>query len=297
VTELLVFLQKLLPLWAVAVVFGVGYLIVLLKKASGAFLDIAKQQADFLKDRLEVVDKSTGIFARTIDQQEKEIKGLREHLERLGADVHSTRETDARLSIHELTVISQGIEKLSTAQVELRRLITQSPARLPTSTPTASAPAVVSVRAELDRAIKARDLSIYPILVLSIPGAALIVERLQRAGYAASLYESKYHRDDPDDAQEGIWVGAMMPPGNAIEAIQIARREWPRLKYVHLSTDAGGPEDTHYTMFIGGSSHAALGHLGCLAWSENDFEALAIGMSFDELHSFIKQRYRAERVP
>ena len=60
---LLEFLKDLLPVWATLLVLGFGYLVYLVKNASDRFLDIADKQTDYLKDRVDVVDKSTVIFS------------------------------------------------------------------------------------------------------------------------------------------------------------------------------------------------------------------------------------------
>src|SRR6185437_357172 len=91
-------LAKLLPLWAVVGLVGFGYLVILLKRASDRFAELAATQATFMKERVEVVDKSTTIFQRTIEQQEKEVKRLTDQVLKLTQELQNVRTTDARLA-------------------------------------------------------------------------------------------------------------------------------------------------------------------------------------------------------
>jgi hypothetical protein len=297
--EILAFLEKLLPVWAMLLVGGFGYLLVLLKRASDRFTEIADRQNEYMKDRVDALDKSTGIFTRTIDQQEKEIQTLQEQLRRISANVQATRETDARLSVQELTLLAQGMERLAAVQNETLRLVAaKSNSNLELRAPVEPETHLADrVQTDLRRAIRARDLSIYPVLVAGIRGAKKIVTRLREAGYAASLYAPETKSDAAHS--EGIWVGAALPPDMAIEMIKLARSVWPFLKYVHLSTDSDGPEETHTTMFLGGSSESAKGFLGCLPWTDQDFDGLSEEMAVADFHAYIRRHYRtdAKRKP
>jgi hypothetical protein len=295
--ELLSLLRQLLPVWAVLLLIGFGYLIVLIKKASDRFLDIATKQADYLKDRVDVVDKSTGIFTRTIDQQEKEIKQLNDQVDRLSADLQTTRQTDARLSIQELTVISSSIEQLSRGQEQLFGLLT------PYQGTATEREAILHVQGELvgsltegiPRAMRARDLSIYPILVNDLPKAEQLIDRLREKGYAASLYEDELSeiRQHPraSDESGAIWLGAKVPPENAVEIIRIARDHSPFLKYLHLSTDSNGPEETDYQVFLGGATSSAVGFMNCHPWKDADFALMSPNMGAPDLHALIRRFY------
>src|SRR5258708_15578825 len=287
-TELLSLLRQLLPVWAVLLVFGFGYLIVLIKKASDRFLDIATKQADYLKDRVDVVDKSTGIFTRTIDQQEKEIKQLNNQVDRLSSNLQTTRQTEARLSIQELTVISTSIEQLSRGQEQLFGLLTphQGTASEREAIRYVQGELVGSLTEGIPRAMRARDLSVYPILVNRLSKADQLVNQLRAMGYAASLYdeespdEEEYSgEEDYSDEHEhlgprgpegsaAIWLGAKVPPEYAVEIIRAARDNWPFLKYVHLSTDSNDPDEMHHQVFLGGATSSATSFLNCLPWGD-----------------------------
>lgn len=294
-TDILSLLKELLPVWALMLVAGFGYLLILFKRASDRFLDLASKQADYLKDRVEVVDKSTGIFARTIDQQEKEILRLTDQVARLGGDLQNARETDARLSRQELEVLSESIEFLSTDQQDLRRML----AKLPTTTLSQLTPgsADESVKRALEtgipNAIRARDLSVYSIVLTRMSGASALVDRLREKGYAASLYPAEDGSDEPSKC-EGIWLGAAIPASIAINVIGIVRNAWPFLKYVHLSSDSdSAPDSIHTQIYVGGATLSATTFLGCRPWTDLDFANLRSDMSNDELHNYVRSRYKA----
>ncbi len=264
---ILSFLKDLLPVWALLLVAGFGYLLVLIRRASDRFLEIAAKQADYLKDRIDVVDKSTGIFTSTIEQQEKEITRLTEAVGRLGAQVQNSRETDARLSVQELQVLASSIDQLSTGQEELRRLIA-GPRQVHSDHADQPPPTSewrllrTAIDTALPKAIRARDLSVYSISMSPLEGANRLLDILRADGYAASLYEPE-RKSVPSDS-EGIWLGAAVPPSIAVDVITKARKVWPFMKYVHLSSDSGGPDETHTSIYLGGATSSATGFLKCL---------------------------------
>src|ERR1051325_2724951 len=192
-------LSKLMPVWAAVGLVGFGYLVILIKRASDRFLDIATAQATFMRERVDVVDKSTVIFQRTIDQQEKEVKHLTEQLSKLRVELQTVRETEARLSMSELKLISSGMERLLEAQeaieVAVRTSVALPPSKLIND----------ELRSDIEKAIRARDLSIYPVSVAPMPGAEEFVETMREAGFAASIYHVS--EDDPDDTDDNSQIG------------------------------------------------------------------------------------------
>jgi hypothetical protein len=292
-TELLGVLKDLLPLWAVVLLFGFGYLIVLVKRASDRFLDIAEKQTKYLTDRVDVVDKSTAIFTRTIDQQEKEIRRLNDQVGRLSADLKANRETDARLSVVELTLLSDrldALERAAAGRAAKAGTRTSGAARRPTtSTSTPDDPA-------LARAIRARDLSVYPILLSPVVGADALIDDLRGMGYAASIYDVAGEEDSMPENSGGIWLGSDVPAENAVEIISTARRHWPFLAYVHLSVDSQAPSESHSEVYLGGSTESATSFLGCLRWTDEDFSSLSPTMTLQQLHAKVRSRYRFQQT-
>jgi hypothetical protein len=296
VSDVLSLLKDLIPIWLILLLVGFGYLVVLIKSASDRFLELAEKQSDFLKDRLDVVDKSTGIFTRTIEQQEKEIAKLTEEVGRLGSDLQNTRETDARLSVQELKVLSSIVQRLSVGQQELFSRLggrqSLPMVREPAVPPTRQLPD--EIRDEIPKAIRARDLSIYSISLTPMKGSRELVTELRESGYAASLYGEESDRLEarPED-QAAIWVGAAVPPNIVVDVITIARRQWPYLRYVHLSSDgdSSAPEYIHTQIYLGGSTGSAITFLKCRPWDHDDFTRLSNAMTTEELHQYIRARY------
>ena len=81
------------------------YLVVLFYRFSRESMAASRQQAEDLKGRFDVVDKSVGVFTRTIDQQEKEIAKLRNDLK---IAVDSTKQQEGRLDEQELVIYSMS---------------------------------------------------------------------------------------------------------------------------------------------------------------------------------------------
>jgi hypothetical protein len=289
VGTLLAALKELLPLWALLLVLGFGYLILLFKKSSDRFLEIATKQADYLTARVDVVDKSTGIFTRTIEQQEKEIRRLNEQVSRLNTDLQTTREVEARLSVQELTVLSESIKEISQSQNQLLSLLPVT--REIQNTIDARGEFAATIGEDISRAIRARDSSVYPIRISPLSTADDLIDRLQSSGYIASIYTESHDSEIEPSAHRAIWLGAMVPPTNAVEIIQIAHSVWPFLRYVHLSTDSGGPDETDYEVYLGGATKSAVGFLHCGPWTAADFAALSTTMSLAELHAAVRARY------
>jgi archaellum component FlaC len=283
--NLLTLLGELLPLWVVLLLVGFWYLVFLVKKVSDRFIQVAEKQTDYLKDRVDVVDKSTGIFTRTIEQQEKEIARLMEQVTNLGRDLQNARETDARLSVQELKVLSSHFERLSAAQEELRSQIADAKGLVEHE----SVHIRSAIQSDLPRAIRARDLSIYSVLLSPINNAIALARELQNAGYAASVYTETTKGGMKED-RAAIWLGAAIPPEVAVDIMTIAWRRWRFLKYVHLSSDSVGPEYTHTQVYLGGSSQSAI-HYGCKEWTAKDFAGLRSNMTAKALHDYVREKY------
>ena len=128
------------------------------------------------------------------------------------------------------------------------------------------------------------------ISVVNSHDSEAVLEVLKSEGFSADIYESDSDPDDLSD-QEGIWLGYRVSPTVACRVIQAAVKQWPHLKYVHLSNDGGGPPDyVHDQIFIGGSTSAAIRY-GIKEWSSQDFSNLNENMSRSELHAMVRGRY------
>jgi hypothetical protein len=159
--ELLSFLKELLPVWLILLLLGFGYLILLFKRASDRFIELATQQARYMSERVDVLDKATGIFTRTIDQQEKEIHKLTQQVNNITTDQEANRKADSQLAVDELKVVSASIERLSAGQEALFQIVSSSAH----STEAASSfeqlwsQLASALKTDIPKAIEARDRS------------------------------------------------------------------------------------------------------------------------------------------
>ena len=74
-------LKDLLPIWLVLILLCLVYLIYLYTKIFKKTNDLAEKQAQYLMERIDSVDKTTGIFERTIRNQEYDLNRLYEQIE------------------------------------------------------------------------------------------------------------------------------------------------------------------------------------------------------------------------
>ncbi len=287
-------LSELIPLWAAIAVGGLAYLIILIRRTSERFLEIANKQIEFMKDRVDVVDKSTTIFERTIERQEKEVKGLNEQVARLTSQLQSTRETEARLSISELKVFESGIQQISDSQASLQRmLLDMKPALQPPEIEFN----IKQVRNEIAHAIRSRDLSRFQVTVSPIDGADEFVREINAAGFSGQVYEAHSDLESSHSAHRAIWLGERVPYDIAISIIKLAKESFPHLDFIHLSGEGGNePMESWYEVYIGGATSSAVGFLNLLPWSDENFERLCSAQSDSELHSLVRSNYRASRM-
>ncbi len=129
------------------------------------------------------------------------------------------------------------------------------------------------------------------ISVVNSYDSEAMLEVLYSEGFSADIYENGSEPVDELSGQEGIWLGARVNPTVACRIIQAAVKQWPHLKYVHLSNDGGNPpDDVHDQIFIGGSTSAAIRY-GINKWSSQDFSSLNVNMSLNELHAMVRGKY------
>jgi hypothetical protein len=84
----------------------------LYKKISNKFIKLSEKQTEYLKDRVDIIDKLTGIFERTINQQEDEIKKLRTNIDENRIDASDK-------SVSELKLLSSEIKRIYAKQDDI----------------------------------------------------------------------------------------------------------------------------------------------------------------------------------
>jgi len=97
---------------------------------------------------------------------------------------------------------------------------------------------------------------------------------------------------EPETQEElsAIWVGCDVPAAAVVAAITIARKYWPRMRYLASSCgDQWVNTDAHEQVFLGGATSSAI-DFGLGQWSETDFARLRSDMPQEELHRLIMSR-------
>ena len=114
-----------------------------------------------------------------------------------------------------------------------------------------------------------------------------IKNSLIQAGYSTSICQNKmYHSDE----STGILVGINIEPKEVIKAIEITLKYWPQPKFLYLSTDSGGPEDDHDSIFFGVSASVA-NNLLSRPWAPNEIKKIPKNITKEEFHKLIRKRY------
>jgi hypothetical protein len=121
--KLIALLRDLLPLEIAALIVIFIYFLKLFKELATDFNKIAQQQAEYMRLRVESVDKTTSIFERTVEHQEKDLRRLYELNDKLKEQLEIKKEEgierlDAQLNdvVESLEQIRQ--EKLSKEEVD-----------------------------------------------------------------------------------------------------------------------------------------------------------------------------------
>jgi ribosomal protein S15P/S13E len=308
VDKFLELLSSLVPAWIAFLTIAFGYLVYLFRRASKEFISLSEKQSEYLKDRVEVVDKATTIFTRTIGQQEKEIANLTDRLKKLDSHVDESRSIAAEKSIEEIKTFEATIRNIAKMQELTLEFVSRSK---PTDKDTLSQLEISKLREQIDtnleedipRAIRSRDLSLYPVKTANCKGARELVRKLKANGFTASIYlgitgEDEEEQDLPDEAwpheeHHAIWVGARVPTKVAVQIIFVAAEHWPFLRYVHISTDSdqGPPDSVHSLMYLGGSTDTATARYRLVPWTAENFRQLRENMSQSEFHTYIRRFY------
>ena len=145
-------------------------------------------------------------------------------------------------------------------------------------------------------AIGIKDLKSYSkdgflISVADLPGSTNIIEGLKNKGFNVELFKDQIEMNRNLGEQSSIWVGERLPPAIALEAIKIALRVWPNLKYLQLSGDGARPPDfVHDQLFLGGSTSTALSR-NLKAWTNEELQSLNAEMSIEDFHSVLRGKF------
>jgi hypothetical protein len=302
VDKFLELLTKLAPAGVAVAIVAFLYLVALFKRASDRFIELGHKQAEFLQDRIEVIDKTSVIFTRAIEQQEKEILKLKGELESVSMNLAQTRTVLTDRSVEEVRAIGDAVRQvLSIQQQTLGYIATRAAAVI--DSPSSSAlvklnqDASESLDVEVEELLRRRDLSRYPVQAASLEGAEGLVAELKSLGLAASVWKSLGPDEDLISADhEAIWVGRSVPPVIVSTAITIARRHWPFLRYVFVSGDRGDepPPDIHFQLFLGGATKTAKQTFGLRGWQDAEIALLSAIKTIAELHQAIRTHYPPE---
>jgi hypothetical protein len=128
--------------------------------------------------------------------------------------------------------------------------------------------------------------------VTALDGAEDLVGALSSLGFSASIYELSYDKEGvfPEDHQ-AIWIGYLIAPDVVMLAIKTALKQWPFLRYLHLSQDSGGPDDTHRQIYFGGSTGTAVGRYELVSWSVDELNGIPDGIGIEKFHKLIRDKY------
>lgn len=129
---------------------------------------------------------------------------------------------------------------------------------------------------------------LYRADIANLPDSNRILSCMKKLGFEASIYEPE--RESTYEESTAIWLGSEIPPSLAVPAIKKAVSIWPQLKYIHLSSDAPGPDETHWSIFIGGSTKTAEKFDNLKPWSNDQINQLEV-MTVDEFHRKIRSNY------
>lgn len=133
----------------------------------------------------------------------------------------------------------------------------------------------------------------YPVSIVNALDADELIETLKNYGFRAEIYRHEYEDENKEvdlTRQEAIWLGANVPVDVICHGIKASLKIWPHLKYLHLSSDSGGPDYTHEQLFIGGSSSTAE-HYGLVPWSNDELLNISPDMELSEFHKLVRSKY------
>ena len=115
-------LKEFVPLWLALITLGFGYLIFLYTKIFRKTNQLAEKQAQYLKEQIDTVDKTTGIFERTVKHQEGDLNRLYELNDQLKERIEKQKDFDLKNLDEQLSDISQNIQLIKNSQIQQEKL-------------------------------------------------------------------------------------------------------------------------------------------------------------------------------
>ena len=120
--KLFIILKDLLPLEVAALIVIFIYFLKVFKDLAGDFIKLAQQQVEYMKQRVESVDKTTGIFERTVEHQEKDLKRLYGLNDKLKEQLEIKKEEGVERLDNQLKDIVQSLEEIRQEKISKEEL-------------------------------------------------------------------------------------------------------------------------------------------------------------------------------
>jgi hypothetical protein len=133
--------------------------------------------------------------------------------------------------------------------------------------------------------------------VIDIPKGADLVATLKAKGINAVLYP-KNERIVGEEQNRVIWLGKNVPLDVLRTTMDETLRVFPLMNFLYVVGDKGElpPEDRHYSLFIGGSTEAALFMKLTVIPVDKLKEVLATAATIDDVHRFLHDWNRQETM-
>lgn len=128
---------------------------------------------------------------------------------------------------------------------------------------------------------------LYSVMMSDLHGSEEVIKSISELNIDASVYE--YSQSANFSEHQSIWLGSQVPAELAIEIIKRACSIWPQLKYISLSSDSDGPEETNWRVYLGGATSSALDE-GLIPWTNKELLNLE-AKSITELHRKVRGKY------
>lgn len=130
-----------------------------------------------------------------------------------------------------------------------------------------------------------------------LSGSRNFANRLRKLGYSVEVWNAPddLSLDEDNDDHSAIWLGTKVPLNVAKNVISLAYKEYPYLKYIHLSSDdkeTVPPAYVHEQIFIGGSTETAKVRYKIREFNADDFKKINDCKSIRSLHNFIRTFYQ-----
>lgn len=110
--KLIGLLRDMLPLEIAVLLVVFIYFLKLFKDLATDFNKIAQQQAEYMKQRVESVDKTTSIFERTVEHQERDLKRLYELNDKLKEQIEIKKEEGIERLDAQLNDVVESLEQI-----------------------------------------------------------------------------------------------------------------------------------------------------------------------------------------